>query len=176
MAEDKATPPAVITPSGLNGVTVSSTGVMTVPSTVVSGGNVLAGTNSYVGWSASKALFASPNNGAVNITDSGDTLGSRIKADALPTIASGFGGSAAITAGSTPFAGSIDIGTGGAATTGVINFAGTAFPSAPFVVVTTKLTNAVTRVSAISTTQLTLTSTTAWTANDIISWICVSAK
>lgn len=113
--------------------------------------------------------------GNLGITNSANTIGSRIKADALPTVSSGFGTSPSITAGSTPFAGSVNVGTGGVATSGVINFNGTAFPSAPYVIVTTSLTNAVCRATA-TTTQLTITSTTAWTASDVISWHCVSAK
>ncbi len=103
------------------------------------------------------------------------SIGSRLKTDALPTIASGFGTNAAITAGSTPFAGSINVGTGGVANSGVINFNGTAFPSAPFAVVSDETTGLVCNATT-STTQLTISTPVAWAASDVIAWICVSAK
>jgi hypothetical protein len=121
-------------------------------------------------------LDGGAGNGLMRWRDATGAVGVTMKFDALPSIASGFGTSPSITAGSTALAGSINVGTGGSATTGAIDFNGTTFPSAPFVVVSTKLTNAVTRVSAVSATQMTFTSTTAWTASDIISWICVSPK
>lgn len=114
-------------------------------------------------------------NGLLPITKGDKSIGSTIKVDALPTVGSGFGTSPSVTAGSTPFAGSVNVGTGGAATTGVITFGGTAFPSAPFCTYSTTTTNGVTRGTP-TTTQLTLNSTTAWTASDIVSWHCISAK
>lgn len=122
-----------------------------------------------------RAAFISPADGVFTVTNNANTIGSNLKTDALPTVASGFGTSPAITAGSTPFAGSINVGTGGTATTGVINFNGTAFSSAPFCIADTQTSNTASRVTT-STTQLTLTTTVAWTASDIVSWICVSAK
>jgi hypothetical protein len=113
--------------------------------------------------------------GNLVVANTGSAIGIRVKVDALPTIGSGFGTSPSVTAGSTPFAGSVNVGTGGAATTGVITFNGTAFPSAPFCTYSTTTTNAVTRGTP-TTTQLTLNSTTAWTASDIVTWHCVSSK
>lgn len=112
--------------------------------------------------------------GALTISTSA-TIGSRLKIDALPTVASGFGTSPAVTAGSTPFAGSVNVGTGGAATAGTLNFNGTAFPSAPFCIADTASSNTATRVSP-STTQIAFNTTVAWTASDVVSWVCVSAK
>lgn len=123
-----------------------------------------------------RANMTSPSDGNMVFRNAATTIGSQVKVDALPTIASGFGTSPSVTAGSTPFAGSINVGTGGTATTGVINFNGTAFPSAPFCTVGPRLTNVPTRPTTITTTQLTLTTSTAWTASDIVTWVCPSSK
>lgn len=120
-------------------------------------------------------LLGAAADGALTITNQAATIGSEIKADALPTIASGFGTSPSITAGSTPFAGSVNVGTGGVASSGVINFNGTAFPSAPFVVAASSLQNSIIKATA-TTTQLTLTGFAAFTASDVISWVAVSSK
>lgn len=116
-----------------------------------------------------------PADGLFKVFNGGATAGSTLKIDALPTVASGFGTSPAITAGSTALDGSVNVGTGGVATTGTITFGGTAYPSAPFCVYSTQTTNAVTR-GAPTTTQLVLNSTTAWTASDLVSWHCISSK
>lgn len=112
--------------------------------------------------------------GALSFSNN-STIGSRIKVDALPTVASGFGTSPSILAGSTPFAGAVNVGTGGVATSGVINFNGTAFGTAPFIVVTGSL-GAVVNIATATTTQLTITASAAWTASTIVSWIAVSPK
>ncbi len=112
---------------------------------------------------------------AGGVSVGGTTIGSLFKADALPTVSSGFGGSPSITALSTPLAGSVNVGTGGVATSGVINFNGTAFPSAPFCIADSTTSNITTRVST-TTTQLTLTTTTAWSASDVLTWLCISSK
>jgi len=114
------------------------------------------------------------NDGWMTMTNNASTIGSVVKIDALPTVASGFGTSPTITAGSTPLAGSVNVGTG-AAGAGVINFNGTAFPSAPFCVVLDDSTVLAVRATA-TTTQLTITPTATFTASDIISWICISSK
>lgn len=156
-------------------LTVTSAGGVTALGSADIGGELKVGAGNAVYWNG-RAVFTSANDGSVNITNQAATIGSRIKVDALPTVASGFGTSPAITAGSTPLAGSVNIGTGGVATSGVINFNGTAFPSAPFCVAGPATSNTLTRASATSTTQLTLTTTVAWGASDIVSWICISSK
>jgi len=123
-----------------------------------------------------RLVMASPVNGAVNFSNNAQTIGSQLKVDALPTIASGFGTSPSITAGSTPLAGSVNVGTGGSATNGVINFAGTAFPSAPFCIATNATSHASPSQAAATTTQLTLFAVTAWPASSVVSWICISSK
>lgn len=111
----------------------------------------------------------------IGFNNTNNTIGAIVKVDALPTVASGFGGTPSITAGSTPLAGSVNVGTGGVATSGVINFNGTAFPSAPFVICMNTTTGAIVRATT-STTQLTITAAIAFVASDIISWVCISSK
>lgn len=151
------------------------TGSLTTTGNIVSGVDVLLGSTGFMHWLA-KGGFDTAANGNFRLQIESGAIGSVLKVDALPTVASGFGTSPAISAGSTALAGSINVGTGGVATTGVINFNGTAFPSAPFCTITPTLTNAVTRPTALSTTQLTMTTTTAWTASDVVIWQCISAK
>ncbi len=136
-------------------------------------GNINGGLASLIGWAGTARLGATTGNQLV-IQNSATTIGSVVNVGALPTIASGFGAGSSITAGSTPFAGSVNVGTG-AATTGVINFNGTAFPSAPFVVCMNTTTAAVVRAVS-SGTQLTVTAPVAWTDNDIVCWCCISSK
>lgn len=119
--------------------------------------------------------FGATADGLFAVRNNAQSLGINLKVDALPTVASGFGTSPSVTAGSTPLAGSVNVGTGGVATSGVLNFNGTAFPSAPFCLADTATSNTASRVAA-SATQLTLTTTVAWTASDVVSWICISSK
>lgn len=133
----------------------------------------VTGTDSNFGASGSYLRVVA--NGQWTFSDQTLTNGALLKVDALPTIASGFGTSPAITAGSTPFAGSVDVGTGGVATTGTITFGGAAFPSAPFCVVSSKNGFVPVRATA-TTTQLTITASAAWAANEVVSWVCVSSK
>ena len=152
-----------------------------------SAGNIaLAGSSTLTGTfvSATGATFnfagggniGSSANGMFRLYTSSFAIGSLLKVDALPTIASGFGTSPSVTAGSTPLAGSVTVGSGGVAATGLISFNGTAFPSVPFCVVTSRLTNGVQRASGVSTTQLEFTSSIAWTTGDVVAWICISSK
>lgn len=133
-----------------------------------------AGGQYFLGGSGGPSLTAVGTAGTFNIQSAG-ALGVNINVSALPTVASGFGTSPAIIAGSTPLAGGVNVGTGGIATSGVINFNGTAFPSAPFVVAMNTTTGAILRATA-TTTQLTITATVAFTASDIVNWICFSSK
>lgn len=158
---------------------ISPSGVTTYPIELWNIGRTIALGDVFTGAAGSfsftsRAIMASPADGQITYTTNDGTIGSRIKADALPTISSGFGGGAAITAGSTPFAGSINVGTT-PGTGGVINFNGTAFSTAPFVIAQNNSTAADTVKASTSLTQLTITAA-ALANNDIIHWICVSPK
>lgn len=146
----------------------------TVTGSIGYSGNINGGTSSLINWSGTTRIGANTGSQLV-IQNNAATVGSVLNVGALPTIQSGFGTSPSITAGSTPLAGSVNVGTGGVATTGVINFNGTAFPSAPFVVCMND-TSIISVKASASTTQLTITSTTPFNANDIVSWICISSK
>lgn len=94
--------------------------------------------------------------------------------DSAPTVSSGFGTSPAITSGSTNSAGQIDVGTGGVATSGVINF-NTSWPNPPFCIAQDQTTAILQRATATST-QLTITSASVWIANDKINWHCIGPR
>jgi hypothetical protein len=138
----------------------------------ISAANILSSTT--LGFT-NLAKFASPANGVMNVGAANLVIGSQIKVDALPTVNTGFGTSPSVTAGSTPFAGSVNVGTGGTATSGTILFNGTAFPSAPFCVLTTNSATGVPNVSS-STTQLVIGTSVAWPASTIVYWMCASSK
>lgn len=122
-----------------------------------------------------RSVLASTADGMMNLSNNAQTIGSRFKADALPTVSSGFGTSPAVVAGSTPFAGGVNVGTGGVATTGIVAFNGTAFPTAPYCVVANTSSTGTVQSSA-STTQLTIANSGAWTAGNQVNWVCISAK
>lgn len=119
------------------------------------------------------ATVATPATGAVQFRNPANSRRIGFQFSAIPAFASGFGTSPAIVAGSNDSAGAIDVGTGGAATSGVINF-GSTWSAIPFCVVSPvdTTTSVVTRGQA-STTQLTLTGSAAWPASLDIAWICV---
>lgn len=152
----------------------SSAGVISFTGGLTSTGSVTAATF-FRSNTTGATMNLSINDGWASLLTFAGTIGSTLKFDALPTVGSGFGTTPSITAGSTPLAGSVNVGTGGAATSGVVTFNGTAFPSAPFCTYSTTTTNAVTRGTP-TTTQLTLASTTAWTASDVVTWHCISSK
>lgn len=146
---------------------------ITAGGAIAASGDINSAATALFYW-AGRGVLKSPADGAVAITNNAQTIGSELKADALPTIASGFGASPTIAAGSTPLAGAIVVSTGGPLT-GVVNFNGTAFPSAPFVLCMNASTAAVLRCGS-STTQLTVTAPVAFTAGDVVSWIAISSK
>lgn len=91
---------------------------------------------------------------------------------AAPTISSGFGTTPSIVAGSTAFCFRVNVGGGGAATSGVIGM-----PTAVtgWQAIAQDMTNNVaTRVSATTTNSITLTAAAAWTANDIVCVLAVA--
>ena len=118
----------------------ASTQALTASSVLGTGG-ISSGAAGYLSI-ATRGYFSATADGLWAFQNAAGTIGTTLKVDALPTVASGFGTSPFITAGSTPFAGSVNVGTGSPGTTGTINFNGTAFPSAPFCVTGTTTTNA----------------------------------
>jgi hypothetical protein len=117
------------------------------------------------------------SNGRFILTNSSQTIGVTVKVDALPT-AGACGTAPAVIAGSTPYAGSINVGTATPASC-VVVFGGTAFPSNPFCVAnvvtgTAANTRAIGTLS--TTTQLTLVPATAFVDSSLVAWHCISAR
>jgi hypothetical protein len=157
-----------------NIATGSTTTQVCLPGLCASANNALLNAATLLTWN-SRARIGSDVDGEVFVENQATTSGARLKVDALPTVASGFGTTPGVTAGSTPFAGSVNVGTGGVATSGVIAFGGTAFPSVPFCIVSNGGSSAV--LSAIATTtQLTINSGSAFAASSLVDWICVASK
>lgn len=86
----------------------------------------------------------------------------------LPTITSGFGTSPAITGISGSAAFRLTIGTGGVATTGVLGLTPTAQIGWACDVNDVTTANQTTRVSAMTTSSVTISTTVAWTASDVL--------
>lgn len=154
---------------------LTSAGNITAVTNVIAQGTVVRVGDTGEFDTPTRSAISFPADGILAFKRNDTNVGVDLKFDALPTVASGFGTSPAITAGSTALAGSVNVGTGGVATSGVINFNGAAFPSAPFCTATPTTSNIVQRVAS-STTQLTLTVTSAWTASDVIFFQCISSK
>ncbi len=154
---------------------VTLQGSLAVTATIQAATVVQAGTFFRLGVVGSSVRLTAVGSGLFSMTDNGASVGAAIKVDALPTIASGFGAGAAVTAGSVPFAGSVAVGTTPGAT-GVIAFGGTAFPNTVFPICMNQTTGLAVKATA-SATQLTISTATGnFADNDVISWICISAK
>lgn len=139
--------------------------------TLIAGGNVNVSGSGGVSSSVLRSTT-----GMTQVTNNAVTIGSTLKVDNLPSFVSGGGGTtpAAVVAGSTPFAGAINVGTGVISTPILINFNGTAFPSVPFCTVGASIGPNLTTVNP-TTTQLSLGGP-AWSAGTVLSWICVSSR
>lgn len=131
----------------------------------VAGGTILGGCAGSCGGGTDGVLVA--DNGT-------NTAGIRFQFTTASTISSGFGTSPTITTGSTDTAGEVNVGTGGSATSGVIGFAST-WTSAPFCIAQDS-TTAILQRAVSTTTTLTITSASAWTASDKIEWHCIGSK
>lgn len=157
-------------------LTVASDGVVNTLQSIQSGADLRAASTNSVYWS-SRAILKSPADGIVTATNFGGTTGAELKVDALPVTGSCGGGSPAVVAGSTPFAGSITVGT--TVSSCVVTFGGTAFPSAPFcvanVVTATAGTTRALGTSA-TTTALTITPASNFVDGSVVAWVCISSK
>jgi len=162
------------TAMGLTGSLLASANITAGSTLNAAQVNASSGTAAFRSSLTGTVLSLGVADGTAVLRNNGDTLGVRLKFDALPTVASGFGAGAAVTAGSTPLAGSVN--TGAISASGVINFNGTAFPAAPFVVCQNLTTGLAVKYTATAT-QLTLSPATGnFAANDVIAWHCISAK
>jgi hypothetical protein len=166
--------------TGIVGGTVqgdlSIVGTLNTTGNVVSASNLIAGAGANIYWSG-RSIMTSPATGLWQVENQAGTSGARLKVDALPT-AGACGASPAVTAGSTPLAGSIFVGTDTPASCIVI-FGGTAFPSAPFCTanIVTTTAGSTRAIGALSTaTQVTFTPATAFAASSTLAWQCISSK
>jgi hypothetical protein len=131
-----------------------------------------AGTNS-LGFTVNGTVTASMGAGTLSLSASGGSfqLGG-VKSIILtaPTISSGFGTSPSIASNNFSSTFRVNVGTGGVATSGVVGL-----PTANNgwnCVVQDLSTNVVTRQTASNTTTVTVTAASAWTASDILIFIC----
>jgi hypothetical protein len=116
--------------------------------------------------------FATVQGGTIGAIGAVNLGGSQVMliSGTAPTIASGFGSTPSIVANNGATAFTVDVGTGGAATSGVITM-----PSATTGWVAhavDQTTNIVTRCTASTQTSITLTAASAWTASDVLQVIC----
>lgn len=159
-----------------NGTAGDGSGTISAAAAIF-GSNVAMGTTGRIFWST-RAQILSPSDGAFVVENNAATIGSQVKADALPTVSACGAGSPAVTAGSTPWYGSVTIGTTSVATC-TITFNGTAYPSAPHcsgAVETTTAANTRTMGYSATTTVLTIVPSAAWADSSVVNWNCGSAK
>lgn len=163
-----------IPPVGSGTPVVSLSGGSTFGSSVMvvgSGLTIGAPSDGFLGFTG-RTFMVAPADGVVTFQNNAGTQGLRMQFGNVPTINSAFGTSPSVVAGSTDTAFSVNVGTGGAATSGVVGFANT-WPSAPRCIAqdTTTVGAGVQKVTT-STTLATITTATAWTASDIVNVIC----
>lgn len=117
-----------------------------------------------------------PAAGIFLLANGQNSTGLRMQFGNIPTFNSGFGTSPSVIAGSSDSAFSVNVGTGGAATSGVINFAST-WAVAPVCIAQDSTTvGAGVQKVVTSTTIATITSAVAWTASDIVNVLCFGAR
>lgn len=154
-------------------LTVTNAGVVTTLSSVSVGSNLNASNGINI---TGKWKNLAPADGIGSWTNNGGTVGFELKADALPVASSCGAGSPAVVAGSSPFSGSVTVGTGGP-TTCTITYGGTAFAGTPHcsgAVETTTAANARAMGYSSSTTVLTIVPATAWADSSVVNWTCIS--
>lgn len=146
-------------------------------------GGIRLNASSTLGWGATTSsstmdtFFARGAAGVLHLTGTSGTNGIRLQFNGLPTIGT-CGTSPAITALSRDTAGSVNVGTGGTATSCTVNFNAT-WTNAPFCTAngtTTTPANVRAVAASASTTVLTLTAASAWAASEVVAWTCVGPK
>jgi len=148
--------------------TITVTGRATVDSVTAAAG----GDYTFVG----RSNLMAPAAGVLLLANSQNSVGLRMQFGNSPTIGSGFGGSPSVVSGSSDSAFSVNVGTGGAATSGVVNFA-TTWAVAPVCIAQDQTTvGAGAQKVATTTAAATITTAVAWTANDIVNVLCFGAR
>jgi hypothetical protein len=141
------------------------------PNSIIAAGDITAGGGAKINFASSTRIVAAAD-GLLSITNAAATTGIRIQTG-TPTIGT-CGTSPSVVANSSDSAGAVNVGTGGAATSCTASFAST-WASAPFCVAQNTSTSLIVRATA-STTVLTLTSASAFTASDVIAYHCFGQK
>lgn len=159
----------------------SSAAVVTLQGALSTSGGVTAGSTIATAAAAAyrftgRAALTSPADGQLNVTGTSLAIGSQLKVDALPTVTAGGGTSPSVTAGSTPLAGSVNVGSGAPGATITVTWGGTAFPSAPFPVCMNQTTGLAVKGTATTTTLVITPQTGNFGASDVITWICIGSK
>jgi hypothetical protein len=131
----------------------------------------LQGNNFFLLNNAAQLIFGSAND--ARIARGGTDGALRIFGGTTPTISSGFGTSPGITASGSNSLFQVNVGTGGAATSGVVAFHGT-WTNAPYCFAQDQTSQAITTTAVANTTTVTLTATAAWTASSLINVFCSS--
>jgi len=125
---------------------------------------------------ATRSNLMAPAAGVLLLANSQNSVGLRMQFGNTPAIGSGFGASPSVVAGGSDSAFSVNVGTGGAATSGVVNFAST-WAVAPVCIAQDQTTvGAGVQKVATSTTIATITTAVAWTASDIVNVICFGPR
>lgn len=140
-------------------------------------GDITTAAASIFKWGITRSIIKSPANGQLSITNQGATAGLHFQigtSATRPSVASGFGTSPVINTNASDTAGSINVGTGGVATTGTINFTQT-WVAAPFCLAQDSTGFVLTHATA-TTTVLTITGSGAWAASSVLVWHCIAAN
>lgn len=153
----------------------SSAGQVSLQGSFASSSNVTAASGAFF-LLGNRGIIGGPSVGNITFANAANTIGSQLKVDALPTVTAGGGTSPSVTAGSTPFAGSVNVGSGAPGATITVTWGGTAFPSAPFVVCMNLTTGLAVKAAATTTTLVITPATGNFGASDVISWLAVSSK
>lgn len=149
----------------------------------VLGGTLELSSGSTVSWgatsvgSAADTILARGAAGVLTATGASGTNGIRLQFNGAPTVGT-CGTSPSITSGSRDTAGSVNVGTGGTATSCGVTFNAT-WASAPFCVANgTTTTAGNVRALAVNTTTtaMTITAASAWAASEVVQWVCVGSK
>lgn len=119
-----------------------------------------------------------PADGKIILQNAAGTHGITAQFTGVPTFSSGFGTSPSVTAGSTDSVGEINVGTGGAAGAGIINFASTWTTAPKCLVEVSDSTAGNLRAmgATTSTTQVQFTASAAWASGALIWYMCWSTK
>lgn len=128
--------------------------------------------------SGTQSIIQNTNDGVLNFTNNGQTTGVSISVSGAPTIASGFGTTPSIASDSSDVSGEVNVGTGGSASAGILNFARTHTKAPRCIAGVSTSSSGNVRAMGVttSTTQMQLTAASAWAASSIVWYSCWEPK